>query len=135
MKQTWVKISALVFTVALFVPATLLAQNEGKEKKDIRQITITAKGDKNEKIVVEVVGDKVTVNGKPLEEYKDKNGDINVRINKLKDLESLTIARSPRGGVWNYNSDDNMGFLREDANQAMLGVTTEKIEIGVGYRI
>ncbi len=149
MKQTWVKISALVFAVALFVPVSLMAQNEEKEKKeekektemkerkeekekkDVRQITITARGDKNEKLVVEIVGDKITVNGKLFEEYKDKNGDINVRVNKLKDLESLTIARSPRGGVWNYNSNDNMGFLKEDANQAMLGVSSEKIEIGV----
>ena len=77
-----------------------------KEKKDVRQIIVTARGDKNEKIVVEVLGDKITVNGKPLEDYKDKNGDINVRLNKLKDLESLSIARGPKGSVWNYNNDD-----------------------------
>lgn len=137
MKQTGFKIVALIFVVTMLAPASLLAQKDekgdkgDKEKKDVRQIIVTAKGNNNEKIVVEVVGDKVTVNGKTMDEYKDKNGEINVRINRLKDLESLSIVRSPRGGVWNYNNDDNMDFLMEDANQAMLGVTTEKIEIGV----
>ena len=137
MKKTWVNISAFVFAVSLFIPASLIAQNEDnvkdkeKEKKDVRQIIVTTKGDKNEKIVVEVLGDKITVNGKPLEDYKDKNGDINVRLNKLKDLESLSVARSPKGSVWNYNNDDNFQMFNEDADHAMLGVTTEKIEIGV----
>lgn len=137
MKQTWLKISAFVFAVALLIPSSVLAQKDekekdkDKEKKDVRQIIVTARGDKNEKIVVEVVGDKITVNGKPLEEYKDKNGDINVRLNKLKDLESLSIARSPKGSVWNYNNDDNFQMFNEDGDHAMLGVTTEKIEIGV----
>jgi serine protease Do len=137
MKQTWVKFSAFLFAVALLVPASLLAQKEEKEKdkvkekKDVRQIIITAKGDKDEKIVVEVVGDKITVNGKPLEELKDKNGDINVRLNKLKDIESLTIARSPKGSVWNMSGDNNFQMFSDDANHAMLGVTTEKIETGV----
>ena len=137
MKKTWVRLSALVFAVALLVPASLLAQKEEKEKdkvkekKDVRQIIITTKGDKDEKIVVEVVGDKITVNGKPLEELKDKNGDINVRLNKLKDLESLSIARSPKGSVWNMSGDNNFQMFSDDANHAMLGVTTEKIETGV----
>jgi serine protease Do len=140
MKKTWVQFSALVFAVALLVPPSLLAQTEEKEKnkdkevkekKDVRQIIITAKGDKDEKIVVEVVGDKITVNGKPLEELKDKNGDINVRLNKLKDIESLSITRSPKGSVWNMSGDNNFQMFSDDANHAMLGVTTEKIETGV----
>ena len=135
MKKTWVQFSALVFAVALLVPASLLAQKEEKdkvkEKKDVRQIIVIAKGDKNEKIVVEVVGDKITVNGKPLEEYKGENGNINVKVNMLKDLESLTIARSPKGSVWNMSGDNNFQMFSDDANHAMLGVTTEKIETGV----
>jgi serine protease Do len=142
MKQTWKKFFAFAFAVALLAPASLLAQDEKvkekekdkevKEKKDVRQIIVTAKGDKDEKIVVEVVGDKVTINGKPLEEYKDKNGDINVRINKLKDLESLTIAR---GGNLSYSGNDAYTLFNQDANQAMLGVTTEKVEDGNGVKI
>jgi serine protease Do len=140
MKKTWVSFSALVFAVALLVPASLLAQpdekektkdKEVKEKKDVRQIIVTTKGDKDEKIVVEVVGDKITVNGKSLEELKDKNGDINVKLNKLKDIESLSIIRGSKGGAWSTNGDNNFQVFSDDANHAMLGVTTEKTETGV----
>ena len=135
MKQKLIQFSIFLSVVTLLVPPSLLAQKEEKdkvkEKKDVRQIIVTARGDKNEKIVVEVLGDKITVNGKLLEDYKDKNGDINVRLNKLKDLESLSITRSPKGSVWNYNNDDNFQMFNEDADHAMLGVTTEKIETGV----
>ena len=137
MKQTWIKFSAFLFAVALLVPASLLAQKEEKEKdkvkekKDVRQIIITAKGDKDEKIVVEIVGDKITVNGKSLDELKDKNIDINVRLNKLKDIEALTIHRGPGGDEWDYKVNDNFRMFSDDANHAMLGVTTDKTELGV----
>jgi serine protease Do len=137
MKQIWVKLSAFVFAVALLVPVSLLAQKDEKdketkektEKKDVEQIIITRKGDKNEKVIVEVNGDKITVNGKPLDEYKDKDGDVSVRLHKFKEMEALTGF--PRGQVWNYNGDNNFQYLNEDANHAMLGVTTEKAEQGV----
>ncbi len=113
---------------AMLMPGFLMAQKEEKaEKKEAQQIIITTKGDKNEKIVVEINGDKVTVNGKPLEEYKDKNGDINVKLNRLRDIESLTYFRAPRtGGTWNFNDNNGLSIFSTDENRAMLGVTTEK---------
>lgn len=135
MKQNWIKIAAFSFAVALLVPASLLAQKdekdkeEKKEKKDVQQIIITRKNDNAEKVVIEVVGDKVTVNGKPIEEYKDKNGDISVRTHKYKELDAL--ARIPRmGNTWSYGGGDDMQLFSEDANRAMLGVTTEKVSEG-----
>ena len=137
MKKTWVKISAFVFAVAFMAPASVLAQKEEKvkEKKEGRQIIVTTKGDKDEKIVVEVIGDKITVNGKPVEEYGEKGEhDINVRINKLKDLTALTYSRTGKGGsTFSYNGDGqyNNLFSSVDTNQAMLGVTTDKTDEGV----
>ncbi len=133
MKQNFLKLIAFSFAIALLVPATLLAQKdkEEKEKKDVQQIIITRKNDKGDKIVVEINGDNITVNGKPLDEYKDKDGDVSVRLQKFKEFESL--ARIP-GMAYNWDSKnygDNLRFYNEDAKQAMLGVTTEKIEIGV----
>src|SRR5258705_6363496 len=128
MKQTWIKFTAFVFAVALLAPASLLAQKdekdkekETKEKKETEQIIITRKGEKNEKVTVEINGDKITVNGKPLDEYKDKDGDLSVRLHKLKELEGLTRGDA----TWNYNGDNNFQYFNEDANHAMLGVTTE----------
>ncbi len=140
MKQTWIKFSAFVVAVVLLFPASLLAQKEEKdkdkevkEKKEVEQIIITRKGDDKEKIVVEINGDKITINGKPLDEYKDKDGDVSVRRNKYKgDYEGLLDRiRSPRSGAWNFNGNDNMHFFTEAANHAMLGVTTEKTDDGV----
>jgi serine protease Do len=135
MKQTWMKFSAFFFAIALFVPVSLLAQKDEKdketkektEKKEAEQIIITRKGDNNEKVTVEINGDKITVNGKPLDEYKDD--DVSVRLHKYKELEGL--SRSPGTGVWNYNGDNNFQFFNEDANHAMLGVITEKADQGV----
>ena len=115
MKQMWTKMTVFAIALTLVIPAALLAQKEeksdkgdkDKEKKEVQQVIITRKGDKPEKIVVEINGDKVLVNGKPLEEYKDKNGDINVRLNNLKDIESLSFSRGGKGGNWNYNMNDN----------------------------
>lgn len=136
MKQNLVKALAFSFAIALLVPSSLLAQKEEKDKemkdkKDVQQIIITRKNDKADKIVVEINGDKITVNGKPLDEYKDKNGDISVRLQKFKELEAL--SRIPgMGSNWSYNGNDNyIRMFSEDANHAMLGVTTEKTEIGV----
>ena len=93
MKQNWIKLFAFSFAIGLLAPASLRAQNEEKEKeqkdkKDVQQIIITRKNDKADKIVVEINCYKITVNGKPLDEYKDQGGDIRVRLQKLKELES-----------------------------------------------
>jgi len=138
MKKTGIRMAALFAAVALFAPVALLAQEdrkdkndkEVKEKKEVQQIVITRKGDKEEKVVVEINGDKITVNGKPLDEYKDKEGDISVRLNKLKDLEFLTRIPNMTGN-WNFDSNDGYTKLfNENSNHAMLGVTTEKSEQG-----
>jgi serine protease Do len=133
MRKLLLKNITLLGAVAYLAPLTLVAQKDekgDKDKKDVQQILITRKGENNEKVVVEIVGDKITVNGKPLEEYKDKDGDLNVRISKIKDLESLGYLRTPRGGVWNFNDNDGNTFFRTDENRAMLGVTTEKSDQG-----
>lgn len=137
MKNNWFKIAALSLGLALFAPISMMAQKEDKdkeakekevkEKKDVQQIVITRKNDNGEKVVIEVVGDKVTVNGKPIEELKD--GDVSVRTHKYKTMEGL--SKIPGANAWSYNgADNNFSFLTEDANRAMLGVSTEKVEDG-----
>lgn len=116
----------------LLAPSALLAQNENKDKeknkekdkdKEVQQIVITRKGEKGNKVVIEIVGDKVTVNGKPSGEYKD--GDVTVDTRRFKTYNSL--VRTPRGG-WSYSEDGNL--YSEDANRAMLGVVTDKEDEG-----
>lgn len=138
MKQNWLKFFAFSFAIAMLAPATIFAQKdekmaekEVKEKKDVRQIIITKKSDKDEQIVIEIKGDKVTVNGKSLDEYKDKDKDLNVRVQKFKEMDALT--RIPgMGNNWTYKGDgENFRVFSGESNQAMLGVVTEKTEKGV----
>jgi len=135
MKQVIRNLSLLTLGLALMIPASLLAQvdekvkeeKEKKEKKEIEQIVITRKGDKNEKMVIEINGDKVIVNGKEIDKNA-KEGDVTVRTMKLKEISAL--ARVPGVGNWNMQGD-GFSMFTEDANRAMLGVVTEKTEEGL----
>lgn len=138
MKKTWLKCAAFVLAAALVSPVALKAQDDKekdkeskniKEKKEVQQIIITRKSEKDEKVVVEINGDKVTINGKSIEEYKNSGGDINVRTNKVKDMEYLT--RIPNvSGTWNFNGDGHANLVGIEANRAMLGVTTDNNDKG-----
>ncbi|HSU28344.1 MAG TPA: hypothetical protein VLJ68_08180, partial [Chitinophagaceae bacterium] len=135
MKKNWVKISALVLAVALLVPAAIMAQDEkkdkeekeNKEKKVIETYTITRKNDSKEKVVIEINGDKVTVNGKPLEEYKD--GDVTIRRNRIRERDGMTWTPGTGNNTYDWNNGNgNFNFFNEDENRAMLGVITEKAD-------
>ena len=126
MKQIIKNISFILLVLALMAPVSMMAQKDDKvkekEKKENEQIIISRDGDK--KIVVEVDGDKVTVNGKPIEDYK--GDDVIVLHNKIKDLAALN-------GYAPFLNDNNTRYrvFTADANRAMLGVVTEKAEKGV----
>jgi serine protease Do len=136
MKRLVLKFAAIAFMAALVIPSVAQEtkdKEKTKEKKnDVEQIVITKKGDNNEKIVIEIIGDKVTVNGKPSEDLK--GDDIKVHRNKYKSYEGLNAYTFPRGeGTnWNFNSNDNSFglFSTMDENRAMLGVVTEKTDKG-----
>jgi serine protease Do len=135
MKKIGNYLSAIAIGV-LLLPVAVQAQKENKEKdkdsknsksaKGVEQIIITRKGDKESKVVVEINGDKVTINGKPAEDYKD--GDVTVNRNNFKEMNAL--VRAPRARVSGFGSGDNSFYFKEDENHAMLGVVTEKEEEG-----
>ena len=61
------------------------------------EIIIRKKGDKDAKITVEISGDKVTINGKPLAEFKDDEATINRRNIIIRYLKGRdTCIRSAR---------------------------------------
>jgi serine protease Do len=138
MKNYFSKPLLFILGAALILPAALLAQDEkekkekDKEKKESQEIVIIRKGDKDEKVTVEVNGDKVTVNGKPIEEYK--GDDVIVRRNRVKDAFAYNYLNNDFGGQGNWNiagGGDNFKMFSMDSNRAMLGVTTEKADKGV----
>ena len=132
MKRILPKLSAVVLASLLIAPVAIHAQDEkekGKsDKKDVDQIIITRKNADKEKVIVEIDGDKVKVNGKPIEDLK--GGDITVNRHKIKDGNTVMAFTSP-GGAWSYNWNDNDKMLYEDGNTAMLGVVTESEDEGL----
>jgi serine protease Do len=111
-------------------------EKESKDtKKEVEQITITRKTDDKTKTIVEINGDKITVNGKPIEDLKD--GDITVHRSKYKTMEGLNYYSAPRtrvsgnGQSFNWDNGDGLNMYHVDENRAMLGVVTEEVEGGV----
>jgi serine protease Do len=108
-------------------------EKETKEKKEVEQIIITRNTDSKEKTVIEINGDKITVNGKPIEDLKD--GDVKVHRSKYKTFEGLNTYSLPRARVgtgqnFTWDNDNFNLFSDVDENRAMLGVVTEEADGG-----
>ena len=122
MKQYFIKGFVMVGIALVTVPA--FAQKE-KEKgdKERQTIVINRSGDVDVKTVIEITGDKVTINGKDVKENKD----VSVNVHRFKDWSNL--SQSP--DVWNMHFDNNeFSLLTEDSNRAMLGVVTDENDKG-----
>lgn len=123
MKQ---RISTRVILAALAIvsaPAITFAQKDkdkNKEKDEkVQTIVITRTGDGEEKMTIEVDGQKVKVNGKDVKDLKD----VNVRVNTV---NSMAFSNGQAARTWNLNRSGNQfSFFNEDENRAMLGVNTD----------
>lgn len=96
-----------------------------KKKKESQEIIIRKNGDKDTKITVEINGDKVTINGKPLSEYKDDNVTINRR--------NITVWDSKGNKNFEFTPGEfnGMSWSKEDDEpHAFLGVTTDESDEG-----
>lgn len=138
MNKYWIRNTVMIAAFALVTPGVVTAQDDkgekgdkgDKEKKEVRNIIVTTKGDHKEKITIEIEGNTMTVNGKPLDEFNNKNGDVSVNVNRLRDAESLRYFKAPGTDVWTMNGNNGLSFFSGDENRAMLGVTTEKAADG-----
>ncbi|MGN6616888.1 MAG: PDZ domain-containing protein [Ilyomonas sp.] len=115
--------------IQLSVLALLLAgsagaqtsKNSDKISKD-ETIIIRKKGDSKEKLNIVVDGDKVTINGKPADEYKGDDVDVITNERWPSVLFAPKAPFPPSGGVQMFR--DN--FFNMDANKAFLGIVTGK---------
>lgn len=86
--NTRLKSLHLVLLLAIFGVGYAAAQDKQKQKtnksKEKQQIIITQDADKNEKMTIVVDGDKITINGKPVAEYKD--GEITIHKGDLEEF-------------------------------------------------
>ncbi len=101
------------------------AQKENSDQKKSREIIIRSNGDKDNKMKIEIDGDKITVNGKPLSEFH--NGDVSIIERDRIDKGSRNFLLTPQDG------DMNWELLNDDVKNstAFLGVITEKSIGGV----
>lgn len=144
MKMTFLKNSSLAALLLAAAPLALWAQQPPEKPKDTKnrqQIVITRSGDKEEKMTIEIDGDKVKVNGKDVADLKD----INVHVSNLK-LPNMRIRTGDGQGynmAWNdgqmqlfradsllWNSN-RASVYKTDSSRAMLGVTTDAHDKGV----
>ncbi len=98
---------------------------EQKERKETQEIVIRKKGDKDTKITVEIKGDKVLINGKPLSEFKDGEITINKRNIRLFDGQH-NFSFGPVEEMEMLLNGDHMGSfgMNDGKPRAFLGVTT-----------
>jgi serine protease Do len=136
MKQYFLRMAGSALLLSLFATGAM-AQEDSKDKDKSKlgkndMLIIKPKAEKDAKVVIEIKGGDVTVNGKPLSEFKDDD----VTIRRSKEFNNVAIASGSRfrvGGATNWNADNNMALSRLDFfndNKAFLGVTTDKADDG-----
>ncbi|QEC67069.1 PDZ domain-containing protein [Panacibacter ginsenosidivorans] len=122
-------IKPLLFSLSLGIATGILAQDEKEkttEKKD-GDVIIRKKGDSKEKMTIVIDGDKVTINGKPVEDYK--NDDIEILHDRDMFMPPMAMAGTLAPGAgFNIMNDDFMREIR--SNKAFLGVMTKKVADG-----
>lgn len=104
-------------------------EKENEKETEFEEVIIRRKGDKDSKVTIEIKDGKVTVNGKPVEEYDDEN--VSVRARKAPRVFMTTPGSrfrtfgaegQPAEGLYEFES---MAPLARISNKALLGVTTE----------
>ena len=120
-----------IFFTGILIAGIMLSnnswsQNNESPKKKTEEIIIRKNGDKETKTTIEINGDSVTVNGKPLSDYHD--GDVSIMQKDFMDGDSRNFLYSPDNGNMNFDvfSDDDNG-----KPHAFLGVVTNKSGDGV----
>lgn len=107
------------------------ASDEKKEdKKETQEIIIRKKGDKDVNLSINITGDKVTVNGKPLIEFKDDAVSINKRNIIIRDGDDLVKLDGDLLSLTDRLGSMNWSFNDDGKPVTFLGVTTDKVDEG-----
>src|SRR5688572_14605379 len=129
------KIYSSMFLLCLLAGLTASAQDKTKKPSDKKvseydEIVIKQKNPgKNAKVIVEVRDGDVIVNGKPIEQFEDKEIIVQRRSPRVITLnESRSVFRKP-GMAYDMQMDGD--FKMESDVRPFLGVSTEKAENGV----
>lgn len=123
---TMKKIVFSLFTLLLFAGFTEKTKGQDDKIREDKneEIVIRKHGDKNAKITVEINGDDILINGKPISDFKDE--DITIMKRKSYDNDVYQLFKGPQrhGSLQFWNDEDN-------EPTAFLGVVTEEADKGV----
>lgn len=131
--HTFLKTSAMLlalgFTTTVFAQSARVTSPKAKSTEGAETIVIRKKNNKAEKLNIVVDGDKITVNGKPVEDYSDDN----VSINAIKGTGNYSYSFGSadaiaKSGDWNIYTNNFARTIK--SNKAVLGVMTEKTDDG-----
>lgn len=114
----------LTLAGTFFISTQALAQKVEKADKKTKEIIIRRDGDQKTKMKIEIDGDKVTIDGKPLSEYQ--NNDVRVIERARGERGSGNFLLRPGSDEWR----EELLELRGLNSSAFLGVITEKAENG-----
>jgi serine protease Do len=132
MKRYLLSCTVVAMAVLLNQPLQAQEKEQDKEKGKLNnneEIIIKRKGDKDTKVVIELKGDQVIINGKPLEEYDDEE----LAILKRKPAP-LRIVGSPfrmSAPLATVDGHPPGWSINEESISAFLGVVTAKTNKGV----
>lgn len=138
-------ISGITFLSLLTLPFCIIAQEVTTEKKEVEiatekhanpkiketeEIIIRNKGGKELNLKVEIKGDHITVNGKPLEEFIDAQVTIDKRKMIIRQGGNSLALTIPLNSSRFQENLMNQWNQQEEVIKPFLGVTTEKTPEG-----
>ena len=143
MKQYMLKTAGTTAMLALLVSGVFAQDDKKESTTTIRRsddvIVIKPKTDADTKLTIEIKGDDIKVNGKPLSEYKSddvnisrrKHMDVNVEGRELSDMDAMLAPRTRfRSGANGYSYGGADKLITTNSNKAFLGVGTERTDEG-----
>lgn len=122
MKKIFISVLSLAIFTGITQSATAQEDKVKENKED--EIVIRKNGNKDTKVTVEMKGDDVLINGKPLSEFKDD--DVTVMKRKKITRNGKDFFIRPHGGNSIFLNDDG-----DNETRPFLGVTTDKDDKGV----
>ena len=126
--NNWIKCIATALGTVILATSSMAQDKKDKASKDkdekTQEIVIRKKGNKADKMTIVIDGDNITVNGKPIDEFK--NADVTVFKRQPSDRSIRRYQSMPESfGPGNFNR-----MLRSHSNKALLGVLTQKTDNG-----
>lgn len=130
--KNWIKYVVPVVATAFVATSAFAQDQKDKSSKDqedkSQEIVIRKKGGKTDKMTIVVDGDNVTINGKPVDEFRNNDVTVFRRDGSPGMAPRVRALANPRGL---FDSESFSHMMPASGNKAMLGVMTSKSDDGV----